>query len=357
MELFNIYNNHIVRVLPFAISRLISDKKMSKVEFEQFLVDTLEASGPNGVDFVSDKHVKSVFFNTNKKNQEYDLFVLNKDENKKLYVSLNDIAVKSPLPIVFSKQEKEYIRLMLEDKEARCFMSEELIAKLRDEFDRLGGYDVSHITGNYIEREVVTEEIDESQMRKHILVIAEALRHGKKIKYVYASKDGEYEGIGSPYRFMYSLRNRVICLALHPDGPKKRFIKMNVSRFKNVELTDIDIDFDPEEQFYKKQRRRLILRTDNNKSKKSVERCMRIFSSYKRRTVYDKKSDTVNIALDFYCFDEESIINDIISLGSTVEVIEVQRYDEIKKKYVTDTKSTLRETVIKRLLQMYNNMP
>jgi len=66
MELFNIYNNHIVRVLPFAISRLISDKKMSKVEFEQFLVDTLEASGPNGVDFVSDKHVKSVFFNTNK---------------------------------------------------------------------------------------------------------------------------------------------------------------------------------------------------------------------------------------------------------------------------------------------------
>lgn len=356
MELFNMYNNHIIRVLPFAISKLISEKKMSKVEFEQFLKDTLCAPGSNKADFVMDNHVKSVFLNTDKKKQANELFFLYKDKNTSPCVILNDTAVKSPLPIVFSRQEKEYIRLMLEDREARCFMSEELIAKLRAEFDRLGGYDVSYITDNYIEREAVTEEIDESEMRKHILVIAEALRLGKKIKYVYASKDGEYTGTGSPYRFMYSLRSRVMCLALQPEG-KQRFVKMNVSRFKSVELTDINADFDPEEQFYKKQRRRLILRTDNDKSKKSVERCMRIFSSYKRRTVYDKASDKMHIALDFYCFDEESIINDIISLGSTVEVIEVQKYDGRSKKYVTDTKSRLREKVIERLLQMYNNMP
>ncbi len=357
MELFNVYDSHIIRALPFVVNKLRSEGEMSKLILKELIEKIIDVNfDDDGTQssMLEDKRIKDVYFDTDNQ-KEGDLFCWEKKDDTD-YISLYEIG-DIPFPIVFSRQEKEYIRLMLEDKEARCFMSEELIAKLRDEFDRLGGYDVSHITGNYIEREVVTEEIDESQMRKHILVIAEALRLGKKIKYVYASRDGEYEGIGSPYRFMYSLRNRVICLALHPDGPKMRFIKMNVSRFKSVELTDIDIDFDPEEQFYKKQRRRLILRTDNNRSKKSVERCMRIFSSYKRRTVYDKKSDTVNIALDFYCFDEESIINDIISLGSTVEVIEVQRYDEIKKKYVTDTKSTLRETVIKRLLQMYNNMP
>ncbi len=363
MELFNIYNSYIMRPLPFVINALFTKKEIRKTELKKLISNVVDTKSEKDVlsVLVDDKYIKNVYLDTDNNCSDN---IFNWENN----CLVADNIVKSPLPIVFSKQEKEYIRLMLEDKEARCFMSEELIEKLRDEFDKLGGYDVSHITDNYIEREAMKSEIDETEMRKFVLVIAEALRLGKKIKYAYASKDdGMYEGIGSPYRFLYSLRERELKLALQPEG-KKRFVKMALNRFISIELTDIDVDFNPEEDFYKKQRRRLIIEVDNDKRNdenpqkdnnetKAVERCTRIFSSYKRHTVYDKEKDIVRIALDFYRFDEQAIIDDIISLGSKVKVIEVQRLDERSGKYVTDTKSTLRDNVIKKLLQMYNNMP
>ena len=353
MELFNMYNNHIVRVLPFVINRLLKEKNIQEDRFKKFLEEVLDTPDSKGFDFYNDNHVKKVFFDY-KGSNDYALFGWEKNKENKHEVEL--INIYYDLPIVFSKHEKEYIRLMLEDKEARCFMSEDLVEKLRTEFDALGGYDVSHITENYIEREIIKHDIDEAAMRKHILVISEALRKKKKISYCYASKDGIFNDTASPFKLIYSLRDRVFRIAVQPEG-KKRIILMNINRFKDVKITDIDVNFDPEEQFYKSQRRRLILITENNREKKSVERCMRIFSSYKRRTVYDKSNDEVKIEVDFYRFEQESIINDIISLGSTVQIIGVQRYDMTKGQFVADEKSNLREKVIDRLKKMYISMP
>lgn len=345
MKIFNMYDSYITRLLPFAVNKLRKEKSMSEIRFKKMLTDILNKLNiTNRSEFSIDDHVKSVYFG--EKGNEDNIFCW---ENKN--VTLNSI-VEKPLPIVFSNKEKEYIRLMLEDKESRCFMSKELIEKLRAEFDRIGGYDVSHITDNYIRRETVTQEFDEDELRKHILIIADALRRKKKIRYVYASTDGEYEGIGSPYRLMYSLRNGIISLSLQPEG-KLRFIKMNVNRFRSVELTDIDITSDPEEQFYKKQRRRIILEVDNNRRKKSVERCMRVFSSYKRKTVYNKEKDTVTLEIEFYLFDREAVISDIISLGSSVMITKEQKYDVSVGKFVVDKKNPVREEVKKRLKKMY----
>ena len=164
-----------------------------------------------------------------------------------------------------------------------------------------------------------------------------------------------YKGTASPYRLMYSLRERVLRLAACPDNSFEKLVFLNLDGFTNIECTDIDADPDPE-KYYSTQRRKLILNVTNNKEKKSAERCMRTFSSYKRRTIYNKNNDTFTIEIDFYLFDKESIIRDILSLGSDIQVIEVRKPGMKKGEFVIDYENDIRGEVVAMLREMFNRL-
>lgn len=339
MKLFNPYNNLIVKAVPFIFNKLIENKnkEIDEPEFNNLFKDYL----------FKDYYINKIIIEPENINN----FLAKYNEKYNLYPP-NGVEWENKLPIAFSKHEKEYIKLMLEDPEARSFLSEKLIEKISG---ALKSYDVSHINDNYIEREVMKQDKDENALRSRLLVIAEALRKNKKIEYVYESPQGHYEGTASPYKLIYSLRERILRLAACPDNSPDRFILMNIDRFKSINISEMDSTADPNE-FYKSQVRRLILEVENNMELKSAERCMRTFSSYKRTTIYNKTNNTFHIEVDFYLFDKQFVIKDIISLGSTVQVIEVKKPGNKKDSFVTDDKLDLRKEIIDKIKKIYNNM-
>lgn len=342
MELFNIYNNLIMRSVPFIVNEIEMNETIDEHQSFRLFLDSVGLIDKQS-NIKNNPYIKSNLIAPESDN----CFIAKSDEH---FYLLNPI--NSPLPVVFSRHEKEYIKLLLQDPEARCFMDEELVDKLNE---ALSEYDVSYIKDNYIEREMITRKIDEEKLRKRVLILADALRKEKKIKYVYESPQGDFEGTASPYKLMYSLRERVLRLAACPDNSHDRFILMNLDRFVSIEITDINSDADPE-RFYSSQRRKLILKVENDKKRKTVERCMRVFSSYRRKTIYNVHDDTVTLEVDFYLFDRDSLIGDILSLGSAAQVIEVRKPIGKKEKFIKDDNFDLRSIVIEKLRTMYNNM-
>lgn len=347
MELFNPYNDLIVRAVPFIFNYLIEKREIDKYTLSNFFKRTINEDKHFDVkEFLSDDtHIKSIIIEPTHENK----FLIKSDGK----YELSDYCWENPLPIAFSKHEKEYIKLMLDDPEARSFLSGELIEKLGS---ALENYDVSHISNNYIEREVIKNETDENALRSNLLIITDALRNNKKIECVYEDLNKSYEGTASPYKLMYSLRERALKLAACPDNSPDGFILMNIDCFKSVNISETDSGATSDE-FNSPQVIRLILEVENNKDLKSAERCMRIFSSYKKTTVYDKGKNIFYIEIDFYPFDKPFVIKDIISLGSKVKVVGVKK-SEKKGEFNNDEKlfQEMREEIIEIITKMYNNM-
>ena len=53
-----------------------------------------------------------------------------------------------------------------------------------------------------------------------------------------------------------------------------------------------------------------------------IERCFRLFSFYDRKAAYDSEKEKYRLELKYYRFDESEVLRDIMSLGSSVMVIE-----------------------------------
>ncbi len=359
MELFNVYNDLIFRSVPFIVDKLINDESIGNEKtMRKIFLDANELTEEgNKTKLTNGEYISDVLMLNDKIDKIDNDYFLTKYHGE-IKLNTQNVSVSKALPIVFSSHEREYIRLMLEDPEARCFMDKELAEKLQS---YLTNYDISYIKDNYIEREAVVRNVDEDKLRPVLTVIIKALVKGKKIKYKYIDGKGDVRtGKVSPFRLMYSLRERILQLAACPDSCKNRYILMNIERFESVELTNENSEAYPDD-FYLSQKRKLILMVENDhkdqvKRKKTIERCVMVFSSYERSSKFVEDSSYFCMEIEFYRFDKEKIINDILSLGSSVEVQEVLKLDESGKNYIKDDELDIRKEVIGRLRKMYDAM-
>lgn len=137
-------------------------------------------------------------------------------------------------------------------------------------------------------------------------------------------REGKYSYTGCeawPVRIEYSLINDVfrVCVYL-PD--EDRFIKINLETMHKVEIGK-PFKVDLEEKYLK-------FMEDNTKSivlevdpvQHVIERCFRLFSFYDRKAAYDSEREKYRLELKYYRFDESEVLRDIMSLGSSVMVIE-----------------------------------
>jgi predicted DNA-binding transcriptional regulator YafY len=53
-----------------------------------------------------------------------------------------------------------------------------------------------------------------------------------------------------------------------------------------------------------------------------IERCFRLFSYYERKAVYDREDRRYRLEIVYYSYDEAEVVRDILSLGSSVIVLE-----------------------------------
>ena len=162
-----------------------------------------------------------------------------------------------------------------------------------------------------------------SDTDKKIKIIAEAILQNRSIMYDNI-KDGAYEfrdELAYPVKIEYSFLNDAFRIsAYHPY--QYRFFMMTLDTIRNVRMGDEQRKDLQNEYvaFLNKNRKKVIL--DVEPSSHVIERCFRIFSYYVRKAVFNRKDNYYRLEITYNSYDEAEIIRDILSLGSSVVVLE-----------------------------------
>ena len=83
------------------------------------------------------------------------------------------------------------------------------------------------------------------------------------------------------------------------------------------------LDFPEYQEYIEENTKKIIL--DVDPVDHVIERCFRIFSFYERKAIYDKELQKYKLEIKYLKFDENEVIRDILSLGSSVIVMEPKR--------------------------------
>lgn len=223
--------------------------------------------------------------------------------------------------------------LITDVKYAERFLSEDTVAKiLRYKQTISPDWKMEDITikNQFLvegrEGECGTAEIPDNSVSdadQKIKIIAEAIIQNRPILYDNI-KDGAYEYRNEsayPVKIEYSFLNDSFRIsAYHPY--ENRFFMMTLDTIRNVRLGDEERkDLQSEyKAFLNKNRKKVIL--DVEPSGHVIERCFRVFSYYERKAVYNRKDDFYRLEITYNSYDEAEIIRDILSLGSSVVVLE-----------------------------------
>lgn len=239
----------------------------------------------------------------------------------------------SDFPIRCNLIEQQAFGTLADVKYAERFLSEDTVAKiLRYKQTISPDWKMEHITikNQFLvegrEGECGTAEIPDNSVSdadQKIKIIAEAIIQNRPILYDNI-KDGAYEYRNEsayPVKIEYSFLNDSFRIsAYHPY--ENRFFMMTLDTIRNVRLGDEERkDLQSEyKAFLNKNRKKVVL--DVDPSGHVIERCFRVFSYYERRAVYNRKDNYYRLEITYNAYDEAEIIRDILSLGSSVVVLE-----------------------------------
>ena len=162
-----------------------------------------------------------------------------------------------------------------------------------------------------------------SDTDKKIKIIAEAILQNRSIMYDNI-KDGAYEfrdELAYPVKIEYSFLNDAFRISAYQPNENRLFM-MTLDTIRNVRMGDEQRkDLQSEYvAFLNKNRKKVLL--DVEPSSHVIERCFRMFSYYERKAVYNRKDNYYRLEITYNSYDEAEIIRDILSLGSSVVVLE-----------------------------------
>ncbi len=246
-------------------------------------------------------------------------------------------SVLPPLPIRFTKIEKSWLKALLEVPDIKMVLSDETFAKLQKE---LYGFD-SPIKSEYFELTNTIKLADialENNYEKNFRILLDALIQEKPVRYSNTDKKGNiYENmLALPVAIEYSMRDSRFRISMYSIDDK-RPVMANIFTLSDLRIVDEEVDIDREtakrllfEQRYSEEP--VVLEVTDVKA--AMERSFMCFSGMER-TARSLGNNKYEIRLNYYLFEEENLIRNIISLGPYVKVISPQRItDEIVKRVI-----------------------
>jgi len=269
----------------------------------------------------------------NKGNKDEKLNLLREKEG--LFYPCIDSNGKSPLPVRLTNLEKAWLKTLLQQREVKLLLNKNTLDKLDRELDDFD----SPIKQEYFEttNSVKLPEISQRENYKaNFRLILQALINEKPIRYTNVDRNGNVYAnkLALPVNLEYSMRDsrfRVSMYSIDDDRP----VMANVFSLSDIRIVDEDIGIDRgtakkllfEQKYSDKP---VILEvTDKNTA---MERCFMCFSGMER-TARELGNNKYEIRLNYYLFEEENIIQNILSLGPYVKVISPQRIaDEVIKR-------------------------
>ncbi len=233
--------------------------------------------------------------------------------------------IENKFPIRNNAIELQAVKSLIGNRYAKHFLSDSTERKIMNVTSNIvPEWDVRDIEiKNQYLFGVVEDDVD---YEKELSIIASAIRGHNSISYdnvrpgVFEYREAKVLPIKIEYSFVNDLYR--IC-AFEPT--ELRFIKMNLRTMSNIKKNSDYCDNLEEDykKFLKKNTIKIIL--DIEPINHVVERCFRIFSFYNRRAIYDKDENKYRLEISYFSFDENEVIRNILSLGSSVIVIEPAR--------------------------------
>lgn len=248
--------------------------------------------------------------------------------------------IPNPVPIRPTLVELQWLQALQDDPAAASLLKPTVLAKLKQQFPV-----TSNQPAYYFWRKFMTDNYQEpfadENFTNNLRTILDALIQKKKIQYVNKLANGKkYAGIVAPFKLEYSPRNNRFRLIIwHPEN--KRLIKINVANLATVKLLEEKVtseEFQSAKNFIKAKRADttpLVLQIQEKNN--AVERCFHLFSSYDIESHLESPGLYV-LKVFYYDFDEAEIIDDLLSLGSAITVLEPLH---IREKIITTIQEAL----------------
>lgn len=230
-------------------------------------------------------------------------------------------ASDTEFPVVCNEIEKNAFYSLGRADYAELFLQAETLDKIRKMEDgAILTWENSDICIK--NRHVSTNEPDNPEQGK-LQTILKAIT--KRLSILYDNvKEGVYsfnDATAFPVKIEYSLLNDSFRISAYRVD-QNRFFKMTLETMSNIRLGTEHRESVQDEyrKFLAGNKRTVVL--DVEPVGHVIERCFRIFSFYERRAVYDQDVRRYRLEIEYYSYDEAEIIRDILSLGSSVVVME-----------------------------------
>ena len=246
------------------------------------------------------------------------------------------------LPIRTSILERQALLNALRSRYVKHFLSDETINKI--------GRVVGSIEDEWNSEDVLIKGqyanglcVEDRSRYYDVKVIRRAIQEKKAIIYDNVSP-GKYEYrdvLINPVSMEYSIKNDQLRISAY-NQVQRRFIKMNLSTMSNIRMADDSCEdlTDEFSMFLRDGTMEMLLEVEPTEH--MIERCFRIFSYYDREAIYDRDANKYQLRIKYLKYDENEIIRDILSLGSSVVVIEPK---------------SLRREVVRRIKMASENYP
>lgn len=224
-------------------------------------------------------------------------------------------------PVLCNEIERQAFRTLSGMKYADLFLEPGTINKLRkaaEDIQPLWENEDIHIKNQH-NRINYRNDSEKGKLR----IIVDAIANNKAIIFD-NKKEGSYSYTDSyafPVRIEYSVLNDTFRISAYkPD--QNRFIKMTLETMSNIRLgtecrETLQEDY---KKFLACNKKTVVL--DVEPVNHVIERCFRIFSYYERKAVYDREDGRYRLEIVYYSYDEAEVVRDILSLGSSVIVLE-----------------------------------
>ena len=159
-------------------------------------------------------------------------------------------------------------------------------------------FDYSLVNANKIRKNIAGYDLMDTKSK--LLVQVSASARPEKIKHT-------FETIGSIPEQKEEVRKEIEKL--------KRAAVLSLSDSEKLENLQKEYD-----AFLGRDRKKVVL--DVEPAGHVIERCFRIFSYYERKAVYNREDEKYRLEIMYNSFDEAEVIRNILSLGSSVVVLE-----------------------------------
>jgi len=262
--------------------------------------------------------------------EDYALF----DNEQTQYLKLKGYGEKEgAIAIRPTISEKIWLKEMLQDEKAKLFLEDETLIKLKKALEGVENFEIQkniEIEGRKQNKDV----LDEAYI-KHFKLVKQAIEEGRYLIYTNYTAKGEVlrDKEAIPYKLEYDLLEQKFRVSMWNEQ-QERPIKANLDRLSELALGDKVTTkkfLSSEEMISSKlvdEKLTFCVKNENN----AIERTMLLFATYDR-SIRRLEDDTYMIEISFYTFQEQELIQKVLSMGKEARVMGPEKIvSEIKRR-------------------------